>query len=78
MGVDKGHVTKLGTWFSYGNERLGQGRENARQYLKEHADVRADLEGKLRKDLGIGGAIPAASVVEEALAVVNGTEKSRR
>jgi len=82
MGVDKGHVTKLGTWFSYGNERLGQGRENARQYLKEHADVREGLEGKLRKELGIGGAIPAASVVEEALAVVNGaangTEKSRR
>ncbi len=78
MGVDKGHVTKLGTWFSYGNERLGQGRENARQYLKEHTDVRIDLEGKLRKDLGIGGAAPAASVVEEALAVVNGTEKSRR
>jgi len=79
MGIDKGHVTKLGTWFSYGNERLGQGRENARQYLKDHPDVRTDLETKLRAELGIGGVAPVSSVVEEALAAaVNGAEKSRR
>ena len=69
MGIDKGLVTKLGTWFSYGNERLGQGRENARQYLKEHTDVRADLEGKLRKELGIAGAVIPESLTEEAMAV---------
>ncbi len=86
MGLDKGHVTRLGTWFSYGNERLGQGRENARQYLKEHADVRADLETKLRKDLGIGAVAAAASPTEEAMAVgagvangvAGGAEKARR
>src|SRR4029079_11897703 len=78
MGIDKGHVTKLGTWFSYGNERLGQGRENARQYLKDHPDVRTDLETKLRAELGIGGVVPTSSVVEEALAAaVNGAEKRR-
>jgi recombination protein RecA len=84
MGIDKGHVTKLGTWFSYGNERLGQGRENARTYLKEHADVRSDLESKLRKGLGIGALGAEVSPTEEAMAVAavngaaNGTEKSRR
>jgi recombination protein RecA len=84
MGIDKGHVTKLGTWFSYGNERLGQGRENARTYLKEHADVRSDLESKLRKGLGIGALAADVSPTEEAMAVAtvngaaNGTEKSRR
>jgi recombination protein RecA len=84
MGIDKAHVTKLGTWFSYGNERLGQGRENARQYLKEHADVRADLENKLRKELAIGMPVAEVSPTEEAMAVgtvngaTNGTEKGRR
>jgi recombination protein RecA len=67
MGIDKGYVTKLGTWFSYGEERLGQGRENARLYLKEHADVRTELEGKLRIALGIGGAVAPAA--DEPVAV---------
>ncbi len=61
MGIDQNLVTKLGTWFSYGTERLGQGRENARQFLKEHTDVRADLEGKLRKVMNISGPIAAAA-----------------
>ena len=63
MGVDKGLVTKLGTWFSFGDERLGQGRENARAYLKEHADTRARLDGRLREALGIpvAGASPGAA-----------------
>jgi recombination protein RecA len=86
IGIDKALVTKLGTWFSYGNERLGQGRENARQYLKDHADVRADLENKLRKDLGIGAMPAAESLAEEAMAVgatvtngvAGGPEKARR
>jgi recombination protein RecA len=77
MGIDKGYVTKLGTWFSYGDERLGQGRENARLYLKEHADVRTELEARLRAALGIGGAAATASnAIDEALAVgavTNGT-----
>jgi recombination protein RecA len=41
-------IQKSGTWLSYGDTRLGQGRENARTFLKEHADVMADIEGKLR------------------------------
>jgi len=77
IGIDKNLVTKLGTWFSYGNERLGQGRENARQYLKEHADVRADLESRLRKELGIGsavgGSVGAADEDEPVAAAVGGT-----
>jgi recombination protein RecA len=66
MGIDQNLVTKLGTWFSYGTERLGQGRENARQFLKEHADVRADLEGKLRKVMNISGPIAAAAAAAAA------------
>ncbi len=72
IGVDKGFVTKLGTWFSFGEERLGQGRENARSYLKEHTDTRARLEGKLRGALAIpfaAGAVVATKSAEEPMAV---------
>jgi hypothetical protein len=51
--VDKGVVQKAGTWFSFGEERIGQGRENARLFLKEHADVREQLEKKLLPMLGL-------------------------
>jgi recombination protein RecA len=65
--VDKGIVTKAGTWFSFGEERLGQGRENARLFLKEHADVRLQIEAKLLPELGMR--VPAAPAAESA----NGT-----
>jgi recombination protein RecA len=57
LGVDKGILEKSGTWISYGSERMGQGRENARVFLKEHKDIRDKLENALRKNLGI--AIPS-------------------
>jgi recombination protein RecA len=54
MGVTRNVLEKSGTWISYKGERLGQGRENARVFLKEHADVRDKVEHELRKILGIG------------------------
>ncbi|MDW7967373.1 MAG: recombinase RecA [Thermoanaerobaculum sp.] len=48
LGIEHRLLTKSGTWISYGDVRLGQGRENARQYLKEHPEIMAELEGKLR------------------------------
>src|SRR5947209_14536853 len=45
--VDKGVIQKAGTWFSFGEERIGQGRENARLFLREHADVLRGVEAKL-------------------------------
>ena len=56
LGVDKGLVEKSGTWLSFGGERMGQGRENARVFLKENKDIRDKLENGLRKKLEI--AIP--------------------
>jgi recombination protein RecA len=53
LGVTHNIVEKSGTWLSFGGERIGQGRENARLFLKEHADVRAKLESALRKKLGL-------------------------
>ena len=53
LGVDKGLIEKSGTWLSFGGERMGQGRENARVFLKENTDIRDKLENALRKKLEI-------------------------
>jgi len=53
LGVDKGLIEKSGTWMSYGTERMGQGRENSRVFLKENVGVRDKLEAALRKQLGL-------------------------
>ena len=51
--VEKMVITKAGTWFSFGEERLGQGRENARMFLKEHKDVTRQIEAKLLPLIGL-------------------------
>ena len=48
MGADLGLVSKVGTWFAYGDTRLGQGRENAKQYLEEHPELMEELDAKIR------------------------------
>jgi recombination protein RecA len=53
LGVEKGLLEKSGTWISFGGERMGQGRENARVFLKENKDIREKLENALRKKLEI-------------------------
>ena len=53
LGVEKGVLEKSGTWISFGGERMGQGRENARVFLKENKDIRDKLETALRKKLEI-------------------------
>ncbi|GEN51398.1 recombinase RecA [Alkalibacterium pelagium] len=54
MGADADIITKAGAWYSYGDERIGQGRENAKQYLVDHPEMRAELEKKVRTAYGIG------------------------
>ncbi|MCQ9316051.1 recombinase RecA [Pediococcus pentosaceus] len=49
MAVEKDLVGKSGSWYSYGDERIGQGRENAKKYIDEHPDVRAEILGKVRE-----------------------------
>jgi recombination protein RecA len=53
LGVDKGLIEKSGTWLSFGGERMGQGRENGRVFLKENKDIRDKLENALRKKMEI-------------------------
>ena len=53
IGVDKGLVEKSGAWFSYNGERLGQGRDNVKEFLREHPEIAAEIEHKLRGELGL-------------------------
>jgi recombination protein RecA len=53
LAVDRRVIDTTGAWFAFGGERLGQGRENATQFLKEHADVRLAIEDRLRKEPGL-------------------------
>ncbi len=52
LGVKANIVEKSGSWFSYGSDRIGQGKENAKQYLKDNPTVAADLEKKIRDNAG--------------------------
>src|SRR6187399_701238 len=53
LGVDKRIIEKSGAWFAYGGERLGQGRENAKQFLKDNPDVYRAIVERVRKELGL-------------------------
>ena len=57
-GVEQGIIEKSGTWYSYKNERIGQGRENAKRWLQENPIVLADLEAKVREVLGLRPPVP--------------------
>jgi recombination protein RecA len=56
LAVEKGLVEKSGAWFSYGKERIGQGRENSRIYLKEHPEMATEIQTKLLAELGFSRA----------------------
>ncbi|MEK6607255.1 MAG: recombinase RecA [Myxococcota bacterium] len=75
FGSDQGVLEKLGAWYSLDGERIGQGRENAKQYLKEHPEAVEKLERRLREKLGIPGRAPtngaAAAAHAEAKAAVD-------
>jgi recombination protein RecA len=65
MGVDAKLVEKAGAWYSYGDERIGQGKENARQYLKENPAVAVRLEAAIREKF-VPKDVPAVRAAEEA------------
>ncbi|TZE82041.1 recombinase RecA [Calorimonas adulescens] len=62
MAVDLNIVTKSGSWFSYKNNKIGQGRENAKQYLKENKEVAKEIENQIKENFNIAfNAIKSAS-----------------
>ena len=67
LGVAQNLVEKSGSWYSYKGDRIGQGRENARQFLKDNPDIRQQLDTELRKTLGMirKDPVPAVAPVVE-------------
>ncbi len=61
LGVECNIIEKSGSWFSYGEERIGQGRENAKQYLTEHSETASEIEAKVLEHYGLN---PAGSTSE--------------
>ena len=56
LGVKFGFIQKGGSWFSVGDTKIGQGRDNAKNYLKEHPELAAEIEGQIRKKVLDDGA----------------------
>ncbi len=63
LGVQHGIVDKAGSWYSYGDDRIGQGKENVREFLRSHPEMAAEIEGKIRTKL-----LPSKAELAEAAA----------
>lgn len=64
LGVEMGIVEKSGSWYSYNSERIGQGRDNCGEFLREHKEIAAEIDCKLREALGLVSSAPKLTVVE--------------
>jgi recombination protein RecA len=64
VAVDKNIVEKSGSWYSYNGERIGQGRENAKQFLRDHAETMLVLDTSVRQALGLAPAAPVVAAPE--------------
>ncbi len=60
VGVEQSIIRKSGAWYTYDGDQLGQGKENARKFLKENPDVAVEIEKKILEKLGVGMANDAA------------------
>jgi recombination protein RecA len=78
LGVAQNLVEKSGSWFSYKGDRIGQGRENARQFLKDNPDIRQTLDTELRKLLGLIKTDAAAAAASEVPAPAAKSAPPRR
>jgi recombination protein RecA len=67
LGVAQNLIEKSGAWYSYNGERIGQGKENVRQYMREHPDMTNEIDRLLRERLLVPVGKPAAAAAEEAL-----------
>jgi len=59
IAAEAGIIEKSGAWYSYGKDRIGQGRENAKLYLKDHPELSVEIEAKVKEHLGVKAAVPA-------------------
>ncbi len=71
LGVKAGVVEKSGSWFSYGDERIGQGRENAKTFLRENTAMAIEIEDKIRASHGLEFEETAGDAEDDAAAVLD-------
>jgi recombination protein RecA len=65
LGVTHKIVEKSGAWYAYGRDRIGQGKDNARDFLKQHPELAEEIEAKVREAAGISGAGKTTAVAEK-------------
>jgi recombination protein RecA len=70
MGVEQGFVRKSGAWYTYESDQLGQGKENARNFLRDNPDIANELEKKIKEKLGVGPKLDADTTSSAPLAEV--------
>jgi recombination protein RecA len=66
IASEAGIIQKSGAWYSYGDQRIGQGRENAKLFLRDNAVLMAEVEAKVKDFLGIGSAVAVAGAADGA------------
>jgi recombination protein RecA len=71
LGVDQKIIEKSGAWYAFNGDRMGQGRENARQFLKDNKDIRQEVENRLRQGLGL-------PILEDAAVAAARADKSEK
>ena len=77
LGVQYNIINKSGAWYSYGDERIGQGRENTKLFLKQHPDMAAEVEQKIRAAAGLPTEeLPKAAKETEDLLMTPETDPS--
>ncbi|MGH3474500.1 MAG: recombinase RecA, partial [Aeromicrobium sp.] len=67
VGVETGFVRKAGAWYTYEGDQLGQGKENARQFLKDNPDLADELEKRLKEHMGVGPQVDQPSAEEPVI-----------
>jgi recombination protein RecA len=75
LGVEQGIVRKAGAWYTYEGDQLGQGKENARNFLRENDDVANEIEKKIKEKLGVGPRLDSDPAVA-ANGSANGSAKA--
>jgi recombination protein RecA len=72
VGVETGLVRKAGAWYTYEGDQLGQGKENARAFLKDNPDLADELEKRLKEHLGVGAQVDEPADVTDVVDVIDG------
>ncbi len=64
LGVQHKLIDKSGAWYAYKGDKIGQGKDNAREFLREHAEIAAEIEARIRANVGVPAAVPPAAAPE--------------